>query len=142
MSYLETKQAFTTHLLANLPTGLTSKDVSFENRDFNPANKSLWLAAYFIPATTESTGKTLASGDEQRGVFQISVFVALNSNDYDTAQLTAIDELITAFKYTTQVVYNNQTVDILESNVNAGSESEAWFQRDISVNYLTFSTRQ
>ena len=141
MSYLETKEEFTTHLLANLPTGLTSDDVAFENYKFNPANKPLWLAAYFIPASTESTGKTIDSGDEQRGIFQISVFVALNSKDFDTAQLKAIDELITAFKYTTQLVYNNQTVDILESTVNTGSESEAWYQRDISINYLTFSTR-
>ena len=141
MSYFETKRAMTTHLLNNLPTGLTGDDVAFENYKFDPANKPLWLAAYFIPATTESMGKTGASGDEQRGIFQISVFVALNSNKFDEAQLLAIDELISAFKYNTQMVYNTQTVQALESTVNTGSESEAWYQRDISVNYLTFSSR-
>ncbi|HHZ70811.1 MAG TPA: hypothetical protein EYN54_11175 [Methylococcaceae bacterium] len=141
MSYLNTKQAMITHLLNNLPTGLTSDDVAFENYKFNPANKSLWIAAYFIPATTEMMGKTDESGDEQRGIFQVSVFVALNSKEFDTAQLTAIDELISAFKYNTQMVYTTQTVQALESTVNTGSESEAWYQRDISINYLTFSTR-
>lgn len=141
MSYLKTKKAFTTYLLANLPTGLTDKDVAFENRKFNPANKSLWLAAYFIPATTEMMGKSLTDSDEQRGIFQISVFVALNNKKFDNTQLAAIDELISAFKYNTKLVYNTQTVDILESTVNTGSESEAWYQRDISINYLTFSTR-
>jgi hypothetical protein len=141
MSYFQTKRAMTTHLLNNLPSGLTSDDVAFENYKFNPANKPLWLAVYFIPASTESMGKTAGSGDEQRGIFQISVFVALNSNDFDKAQLEAIDELISAFKYNTQMVYTTQTVQSLESTVNTGSESEAWYQRDISINYLTFSTR-
>lgn len=141
MSYLNSKQALITHLINNLPTGLTTADVAFENHKFDPANKSLWLAAYFIPATTEAMGQSPSSGDEQRGIFQISVFVALNSQEFDTAQLTAIDELISAFRYNTQMVYNTQTVQALECTVNTGSESEAWYQRDISVNYLTFSNR-
>lgn len=141
MSYSDTKNAFITHLLANLPTGLTSDDVAFENRRFKPANKPLWIAAYFLPVSTESVGKTDASSDENRGLFQVSVFVDINSDQFDTLQLTAIDELITAFKYNTQLVYNTQTVDTLESTVNNGSESEAYYQRDVSINYLTFSTR-
>lgn len=141
MSYLDTKQAMISHLINNLPTGLTTADVAFESRKFDPANKSLWIAAYFIPASTESMGKTDSSGDEQRGIFQVSVFVALNSDDFDNAQLTAIDELIIGFKYNTEMVYNSQSVRTLESTVNSGSESEAWYQRDLSINYLTFSTR-
>lgn len=141
MSYLNISKALTTHLLANLPAGVTSNDVAFENYKFDPANKSLWLAAYFIPASTVPMGKTDASGDEQRGIFQISVFVALNSPEFDMAQLEAISELTSSFKYNTQMVYNTQTVQALESTVNTGSESEAWYQRDISINYLTFSTR-
>ena len=141
MSYLNTKQAMITHLLSNLPASVTSGDVAFENRKFDPANKDLWLAAYFIPASTEMMGKSATDKDEQRGIFQISVFVSLNSEEFDNAQLTAIDELISAFKYNTQMVYNTQTVQTLESTVNTGSESEAWYQRDISVSYLTFSSR-
>ena len=141
MSYLNTKQACITHLINNLPSGLTTADIAFENRKFDPSGKDLWLAAYFIPASTEMMGKTDISGDEQRGIFQVSVFVSLNSEEFDNAQLTAIDELISAFKYDTQLVYNTQTVQTLESTVNTGSESEAWYQRDISVNYLTFSSR-
>ena len=141
MSYLNTKQAMITHLLSNLPASVTSDDVAFENRKLNPANKDLWLAAYFIPASTEMMGKSATDKDEQRGIFQISVFVSLNSEEFDNAQLTAIDELISAFKYNTQMVYNTQTVTALEGTVNTGSESEAWYQRDISINYLTFTSR-
>ncbi|HHZ94507.1 MAG TPA: hypothetical protein EYN67_02870 [Flavobacteriales bacterium] len=141
MSYLNSKQACITHLINNLPSGLTTADIAFENRKFDPSGKDLWLAAYFIPASTEMMGKSATDKDEQRGIFQISVFVSLNSEEFDNAQLTAIDELISAFKYNTQMVYNTQTVTTLESTVNTGSESEAWYQRDVSINYLTFSSR-
>ena len=141
MSYLNTKQALITQLIGNLPAGLNVADVAFENNNFDPQGKSLWLSCYFIPATEETTGKNGNDNDEQRGVFQVSVFVSLNSVDYDNAQLQAVDQLKTAFKFNTEMVYNTQTVTALESSINNGSENEAWFKRDISINYLTISTR-
>ena len=141
MSYLKTKQALLTQLLATPITGITAVDIAFENNDFNPTGKALWLACYFIPATSDSLGKTLASSDEQRGIFQVSVFVAMNSDAYDNAQLTAIDQILSGFRYSTSTVYNGTTVDILESTVNNGTENESWFRRDISINYLTFNER-
>lgn len=139
MSYLDTKQALIQQLInaAIVPTA----DIAFENKKFDPAGKSLWLAAYFIPASSETTGKTIGSSDEERGIFQVSVFVNLNAPDYDNAQLATIDAIRLAFPYTGQTSYNGQQVDILESTVNNGVESDAWFQRDISINYLTYSSR-
>jgi len=141
MSFFNTKQALLTQLINNLPTGLTTADIAFENKNFNPANKPLWLAAYFIPATNDILGKSAQSGNEDRGVFQVSVFVSLNNEDYDNTQLQAIDQLMASFKYNTQMVYTTQTVQALSSTVNNGTENESWFKRDISVQYLTFSTR-
>lgn len=141
MSYFKTKQALITQLLAASIPNITSDDIAFENKDFDPLNKSLWLALYFIPATTGMMGKTPTSSDEQRGVFQVSVFTSLNNNDYDNVQLQTIDSILSAFQYNSSTVYNNQKVDILESTVNNGTENESWFKRDISINYLTFSTR-
>ncbi|HHZ69304.1 MAG TPA: hypothetical protein EYN54_03265 [Methylococcaceae bacterium] len=142
MSYLNSKQACITHLINNLPSGLTTADVAFENKTFDPSNKDLWLAAYFIPVSTEAMGQSAASGDEQRGIFQVSVFIPIGGkHGDDNAQLSAIDQLISAFKYNTQMVYTTQTVQVLSSTVNTGSESESWYQRDISINYLTFSNR-
>ena len=137
MSHFDTKQAF----INQLSTIVNLSDVAFENNNFNPTGKSLWYAAYYLPATTEATGKTLLSSDEQRGVFQVSVFCSANSPTYDNDQLQAIDNVLTAFRYNQQLVYNNQTVSTLDSNVNSGTESESWFKRDISINYLTFSTK-
>ena len=56
MSYLNTSQA----LLQQLATVVNENDIAFENSDFDPSNKSLWYAAYFIPATTEALGKTIS----------------------------------------------------------------------------------
>lgn len=137
MSYLDTRQALFTQLL----TVVSDNELAFENDDFDPANRDLWYAAYFIPATTETAGKTLSSSDQQRGIFQVSVFMKLNAQLSDNVIIQAIDAVLGAFKYSQSLVYNGQQVDILESEVNAGTENEAWFKRDIRINYLTFSTR-
>ena len=115
--------------------------LTFNGSPIDISNKSLWLACYFIPATTDMMGKSSTSSDEQRGVFQVSVFTSLNGNDYDNAQLQTIDSVLSAFQYNSSTVYNTQKVDILESTVNNGIENESWFKRDISISYLTFSAR-
>lgn len=138
MSYIDTKKALIQQLYTS---GISPNDIAFENKNFDPSGKTLWYAAYFIPATTEDLGKTPNSADESRGIFQVSVFIELNSVTFDDDQLTAIDNVLSVFKYNTQTVYNSQTVNISNSTVNNGVETEAWFQRDISVNYFTFTNR-
>ena len=139
MSYLDTKQALITQLLATPITGITSTDIAFENNDFDPTSKSKYIAAYFIPATSDSTGKELNAGQEQRGIFQVTVFIKLNGGNYDNDQLQIIDDILAGFQYSSQSVYNAQTVQILESTVNSGSENESWFKRDVSIDYLTIT---
>lgn len=139
MSYLDTKQALVKQLTdaAIVP----NSSIAFENKKFDPKNKALWLAAYFIPATEDSMGKTSESSDEQRGIFQVSVFVKKNSKDFDNLQLSTIDTIKSTFSYNSSSVYNGQQVDILEATINNGTENESWYKRDVSINYLTFSTR-
>jgi len=141
MSYLDTKQALITQFLSATITDLTADDIAYQNKFFDPSGKALWVSLSFIPATSEMMGKTTTDKNEDRGIFQVSVFVSLDNLDYDNAQLQAIDEVLTGFQYNSFTVYNEQQVDILNSTVNQGRESDAWFQRDISINYLTFSNR-
>jgi len=141
MSYFNTKQALTDLLITSSITGIGAGDIAFENDIFDPKGKSAWLAAYFIPATTDITGKTSASSDEQRGIFQVSVFVKKDNNEYDNTQLAIIDDIISTFAYNTKIAYSGQNVDILSSTVNNGIENDSWFKRDVSINYLTFSER-
>lgn len=137
MSYFDTRQALIQRLINTSITGITAADVSYENSDFDPKGKSKFIAGYFIPATSETTGKELAAIQERRGIFQISVYVKLDSGQSDTAQLQMIDDILSGFAYGSVEVYNGQTINILESTVNSGSENEAWFKRDVSINYLT-----
>jgi len=141
MSYLDTKQALITQFLSATITDLTADDIAYQNKFFDPSGKALWVSLSFIPATSEMMGKTTTDKNEDRGIFQVSVFVSLDNLDYDNVQLQAIDEVLTGFQYNSFTVYNEQQVDILNSTVNQGRESDTWFQRDISINYLTFSNR-
>tara|TARA_R110000765_G_scaffold832_1_gene2007 strand:- start:76 stop:495 length:420 start_codon:yes stop_codon:yes gene_type:complete len=137
LSYFDTRQALIQRLINTSITGITAADISYENSDFDPKGKSKFIAGYFIPATSETTGKELAAIQERRGIFQISVYVKLDSGQSDTAQLQMIDDILSGFAYGSAEVYNGQTINILESTVNSGSENEAWFKRDVSINYLT-----
>ena len=137
MSYFDTRQALIQRLINTSITGITAADISYENSDFDPKGKSKFIAGYFIPATSETTGKELAAIQERRGIFQVSVYVKLDSGQSDTAQLQMIDDILNGFTYGSAEVYNGQTINILESTVNSGSENEAWFKRDVSINYLT-----
>ena len=137
MSYFDTRQALIQRLINTSITGITAADISYENSDFDPKGKSKFIAGYFIPATSETTGKELAAIQERRGIFQVSVYVKLDSGQSDTAQLQIIDDILSGFAYGSVEVYNGQTINILESTVNSGSENEAWFKRDVSINYLT-----
>ncbi len=141
MSQLDIKQAFLSHLLDNLPTGLTSSDVTFENKLVDHSGKDLWLAAFYIPATSQPLGKTSKDFNDDRGFYQVSVFVPLNSENYDNVQLQAISEIESAFSYNTELVYNDTKVFITGSDTNAGVETDAWFQRDLTINFLTFTQR-
>ena len=137
MSYYDTKQALIQRLTEIAITGITASDIAYENSDFDPSGKSVFISATFIPATSEAKGKETLSLQEYRGIFQVSVFVKLNSGDYDNTQLQIVDSVLSGFGYNTSTVYNTQTVQILESTVNSGSENESWFKRDISIDYLT-----
>ena len=137
MSYLDTKQALVQQLL----TVAEDDEIAFENNKYDPAGRSFWFAAFFRPSTTESTGKTTTSADQQFGFFQVSVFVSRDDGQYDNLQLEKVDLILSAFKNTTRLSYNGQIVDILETEVNEGRSNEGWFQRDMTINYLTFSER-
>lgn len=143
MSRLDTKQAFITHLVANLPTGVTSADVAYENQSpsFNPEGKALWISTSFIEASSESTGQSPLNGNEQRGIFQIDINIPITNDNYDNLLLSTVDELSSTFKYGSTIVYNAQKVDILDSVTLAGFASESWYKRIISINYLTFSNK-
>jgi hypothetical protein len=140
MSYLDTRQALVTQFLATTITGLTAADIGYDSF-FKPANKSLWVMLTVIPASSNSMGKGYADTNEDRGIFQVSVFIPVKTKDKDIVSYTAVDEILAGFQFNSLAMYNGQQATILDATVNQGRPVESWFQTDISINYLTFSNR-
>ena len=134
MSQLSIRNALLQAVIDN-----TSLQVVYENSGFDPVGLDSFVSVHFIPATSEPMGKTQASSDEERGIFQISVFIKMNPDDdgSDTEQLQIIDDFKTVFFYSAQF----SGVNINEVTVNNGFPVESWYKRDISINYMAFSTR-
>ena len=137
MSFFNTKQA----LIQQLLTVVDSSDISFENKKYDPTGKEFWCAAYFNSSTSETMGKTVDSGDQLFGFFQVSLFVPRNLPTFDNTIFQKVDLIKSAFKETTSISYNTQIVDILDSNVNDSSTNESWFQKNLTINYMTFSEK-
>ncbi len=139
MSYLSARNALVEQFL----TLVSVDDTALENDVIKDTNKEVWYSISFHPASSESTGKTLASSDEDRGFMQVSVMVQINSGNKDLVQLEAIDDIKSGFLYSTSLMYNGsgQKVDILETNTNECRTNDTWFIRDMTINYLTYSER-
>ena len=136
MSYIDTRNA----LFAGALSGL-SVPVAMPNISFDPKGAAAWVALYFIPATSQSLGKTQSSGDERRGLLQVSVYITADLIDYDTKQLQIIDELTSIFWDGSVLTSNTQEVHILESTANEGSVNGSYFKRDLTINYVTITQR-
>ena len=141
MIELDIKQAFLTHLLSNLPTGMTSDDVAFEGKKPETAGKSAFIAAYFISNVSTPLGKTASDFDDDSGVLQVSAFVPIKKNSNDNDLFRIISELRAAFRYNTEMVYNGQKVYVTSTSLNSATESGGFYKRDLTINYFTLSER-
>jgi len=139
MSYLKTRNALITKLLGATITNITSSDIAYDNRDFDPTGKNYWLSAYLIPSDSQPTGKLTIDPSTDTGFFQVSVYV--KTGLYDVAQLEIIDSVLSEFTNSSVATYQDQDVCILNSTVNQGALSGGWWKRDITINYLTQSNR-
>ena len=111
--------------------------IAYENSGFDPVGLDAWVDIQFTPATSEAMGKQQDSNDDERGIFQISVFVKSNADDYDNQQWA----IILGFK---SIFFNSAViggVEIKEVTTNSGYPVGSWYKRDISINYIAFTTR-
>lgn len=139
MSYFDLQQALLTKLVNS---GIFSiNDIAFENDAFDPSGKTIWCAINILPQTEESMGKSSSSSNDRRGVFQVSVYVEHDSDNFANDQLQKIDDVLSEFSYNSTQIFNGQTVQMLESNVTSGRTVDSWYVRDISINYLLFTAR-
>ena len=108
---------------------------------FSPYGQHLWFDEMFIPATSESLGKTKQSSDSDRGIYQVTVYTPVDVGDYGKSMSDAVSAIKAVFYNGASNVYQGQKVDILEVTTQGQSENESWVRRVISINYLTFTTR-
>lgn len=141
MSYLNTRKALITKITSATIANITNSDIAFENDDFDPKGKQAWLAVYFSPVDSQPQGKQSDDNELNTGFFQVSVFITVNNNDFDIMQLETVDSVLSAFKNSDVAVYQDRVVNILNSTVNQGRVADKWFQRDITINYLTEEKR-
>lgn len=143
MSRFKTSEALMEQLLNNLPTGVVDADVARKNQNppFEPKGKEIWLDANAIEATSETNGKGFDDSDSQRGFFQIDIRVPATSYLNDSQLSFTVDELASAFRFGTSLVYNGQTVSIQDSTSPQSQPDGEWYRRMITINYLTISTR-
>lgn len=124
-------------LIAALKTALPGMAINYENQKFDTDAVSEYVSTHYIPVTSESMGKTFASPDEWRGVFQVSVFIRLNSDTFDNRQLEIVDELQDVFFTNAQL----GEAFIESAELNQGASESGWFKRDLSINYISYQTR-
>ena len=132
MNLLDVRNALVQAVIDN-----ATVQIAYENSGFDPVGLDAFISTHFMPATSEAMGKLQDSNDDERGVFQISVFVKSNADDYDNQQWA----IILGFK---SIFFNSAVigdVDILEVTTNGGYAVESWYKRDISVNYMSFTDR-
>ena len=109
--------------------------LAYQNKSFKPEGRPVWGALYLLPTTSESLGKTVLSSDDDRGIFQISVFT--RENQFDTVLLDTLDEIKALF-YNGVIIDN---VSILDVTVGNADTSNGYHSRAISINYSTYTSR-
>jgi hypothetical protein len=136
---LGTYDTLVNHLLSLTLTGIATSDIAWDNSDFDPSGKTAWLDTFYIPADIDIASKG-AAGQEQSGLFQVSVYVPANDStggvkQYARRQMQIMGEVLAGFATNTEASYNSVTVSILDSTVQPARKSGGWYVRDITINY-------
>jgi len=137
---IDTYNALVTKLLSLALTDITTDDIAWDNARFDPAGKSAWLSAYFIPATIGTQAKD-GAGIAERGIFQVTVNVPSGDSgdltvQYNTSALTIAQEVLKGFASGTVCEYNNEKVQTLDSSLASPVNGGGWYQVPISINYV------
>lgn len=111
--------------------------IAYQNSDFNPAGLDSWASFAFVPATSESLGKSVLSTDDSRGFIQINVYIKTNAVNYDNQQLSIIDAIYQDFYYSKVI----DDVYIMEVTTATGFTTESWFTRVVTINYSAYQGR-
>ena len=136
MSQLSIRDALLSQSITTL-TPLIGSNLVYENKNFNPEGLDAWASFHFVPATSETMGKTASSSDDERGFIQLSIYIKANALTFDNQQLSIIDSIKKDFYYGAII----GETSILEVTLNNGYTVESWFKRDLTINYTSYQSR-
>ena len=118
----------------------TTTDIAWPNFDFDPTNKSAWLAFNFTNVDTLTDTKD-TTGVVDTGFIQIDVFVPLNDVEsgvvqYDNKLMQIAGDVRAAFPLNSRLSYN--TANLTIDSISSASEliSESWMQLPLTINYV------
>lgn len=128
MSYLAIHKALTQSII-DLALGLP---IAHQNKSFSAKNRTSFIDVSILPASVEVISKD--SLDEERGVYQISLYTKSNTN---IATIYGIADTIAAYYiHGLELTSGTQKVFIDRTERNGGRNGEGWFIIDLSVYYI------
>ena len=136
MSETTTRNALLSALI-----GGTDYPIAFENSHppFDPEPHELWLAQYYLPTSGDSRGKG-SNSSQERGIYQVSIFIKASLTDYDNTMLQAKDEIKAIFSEGTILSDVGGDVLLYNNTSTGGSIQNGWFKTDLSFNFATYQT--
>lgn len=100
---------------------------------FEPSEFEQWVMGSLIIGQNSPLAKDRLI-DEDLGIYQASVFVKNQSEQMDRTQLKLIDAIKSGFRNASL-----GKISIDSQQANAGRKDDAWFVRDLSINYYVLS---
>lgn len=116
--------------MANLPA------VAWPNAPFTPG-KDPYFRAFFLPGEPNAAGIGTAAMNEQRGVFQVSVYVPAGTG---TKSLKTLCDAVEAhFKRGTDFIYGSVKITVTKAFRGPLLQEPDWASRPVSVAFQAFT---
>lgn len=114
-------------------------NTAWENTAFTTSTNDPWCQVNFLPSEPDVVTLGPDGFNEQRGVFQISLFYPSNTGS-GPAKAKA-DEIITAFPTGRKMTYSGQDVVIRKSGCSSGEQYRGHYRLYVSIYFYAHVNR-
>ena len=120
-------------LSSHLNTLVQKPSIAWENAAFIPANGTLYVKEFTMPAGTMAVGIANDSSDDTVGIYQLSVYAPANGSKVPA--LDMVDKLTTHFARGTKIVKGDTTIEIGTNSISPAMIDGNWYVMHISINW-------
>lgn len=139
MSYSTAKTLINQKILDLLTTQGLENDTQWENTEFNPGGRPMWVSIESDTDTPQVSTMGVGGSDRMVG------YVTLMYNVPADSGTGAVDDIVTQTRQTlptgTALVNGDTKVVITGVGVSAGSTVDSWYARPLNIFYRTDITR-